>query len=136
MEQPEAKLKKALAAGFEKVTGKAGWWSYLVPRGAQKCGTPDQVFVWQDRTIWVEGKAGNNWLSTLQAIVTANMVMAGSRVFVLRWTEETRDAPKKKRYAELFALLPNGGGSVRQLWSWSSFKTEQFWATLMHRSYA
>ncbi len=133
MEQPEAKLKKALAAGFEEVTGKAGWWSYLVPGGAQKSGRPDHVFAWQKQQIWIEAKAGNNWLSNLQECVTSRMVNAGCRVYVLRWTPESLEADKKHRFAESSLLLP-GGGMANQLWSWPMFKTDKFWTTLMHGS--
>ncbi len=133
MEQPEAKLKKALAAGFEKVTGKAGWWSYLVPGGAQKRGTPDQIFAWRGCQIWIESKAGNNPLSSIQASTTNRMVTAGCLIGVLRWTEDSLEAPKKKRFAESSILLP-GGDVVRHYWAWPLFKTEAFWTTIMYRN--
>ncbi len=131
MEQPEAKLKKALAAGFEEVTGKAGWWSYLVPGGAQKSGRPDHIFAWQGREIWIEAKAGNNWLSKLQTQVTSQMVNAGCRVYVMRWTPESLGEAKKNRIAESTLLLP-GGKTLTQLWAWPLFDADKFWTTLMH----
>ena len=124
MEQPEAKLKKALVEGFSIAFGKAGWFNYMT--AARKMGIPDLVLAWGERQVWIEGKADTP-VSALQTIVFTRMARAGVRIYVARWDHGTRDLPKKLRHAWIHPWTRDGQSSSGRLFGWSSFGLTSFW---------
>lgn len=126
MEQPEAKLKKALVAGFSTAFGKAGWFNYMT--AARKMGIPDLTFAWGRTPIWIEGKVDTP-VSKIQAVVFSRMVYAGVAIYVVRWDHHSRALPKKLRQAWVHPWTSEGQGASGSLFSWSLFDHAHFWNT-------
>lgn len=125
--QPEAKLKTALAEGFEKVFGSKSpdtFWAYMK---STKWGVPDQFFAALGRSVWVEAKIGQNSLEPSQGLTIPRMVRGGAIVWLA--SGDTHKGPKEQR-AVIFSRpgLPAPHWVIR---GWDSFKDLSFWKRLL-----
>lgn len=125
--QPEAKLKKALAEGFEEVFGKKSpntFWGYMK---SPKWGVPDQFFAALGRSVWVESKIGENSLEPSQELTIPRMVRGGAVVWLA--AGDTHKGSKGQR--SVIFSRPGLPAPPYVTLGWDSFKDLVFWKRLL-----
>lgn len=128
-QQPEAKLKSALADGFEEVFGRKSpdaFWSYM--KGT-KWGVPDLFFAALGQSAWLEGKIGGNALEESQKMTIPRMVRGGAVVWLA--DGETHKGPKESRSVLFRRLLPVGNTVPWVILGWDQFHHLAFWKRLL-----
>jgi len=127
MKQPEAKLKKALGDGFDKVFGaksKTAFWSYVT---GHKDGFPDLYFAALGRSVWIEAKMGDNDLESSQKSTIPRMVAGGAVVLLLAGSH--LHYPRSERPFLVQSFTPHSSPWVEA--GWHTFGLLTFWQRVL-----